>query len=806
MSNRRKQPVQGKVNVVSLSNYTSPDIRVTQQSEWVTYGKNNEYFQYLLDRYSGSPTNNAIINGISQMIYGKGLDATDSNTKPNEYAQMITLLKKDAVRKFCYDLKLMGQCAIQVVYSKDRKTVSIVEHMPIETIAIGKCDENGDIKSYFYFHDWSIYRKGDKVTEIPSFGTSKENIELLYVKPYVAGHYYFSPVDYQGCLQYCELEEEVSNYHLNNVHNGLAPSMLINFNNGVPNEEERSLIENRILEKYSGSSNAGKAIISFNENTESQSTIEAVQLSDAHNQYQFLSDESMRKIMVGNRVVSPMLLGIKDNSGLGNNADELMTASNLMDNTVIRPFQELLIDSFDKILAVNNISLNLYFKTLQPLEFTTIDDELVTDEVQEEETGIKLTKDPELTDTVKERILSNLVNDEISNDWEMVDELECDGEEFDDEVWANYLIDNKKNLGQKLSEAITGKPSGFSYLDKSFYKVRYKYYEKVSGGGKSRDFCSEMMSRTGENGYPAVYRIEDIDRASREGINSELGHNKQPYDLYKFKGGIYCHHVWKKVLFRLKDKTNESPEFSDYKRTRSIPKSYISNPWGTAKSKIAPINMPNGGAYPTGLSLEKSYRDSQKRGFDGRWVKENKTCLDITGISKRAQKTTAKEAREYVDGLNRAKELDPERYWSVDPISYEDAKEGVIISKSYGALFIAPNGDIKGLYKNPDTNVAGVGVKLVTMAVNNGGRTLDNFDGYLTGIYEKAGFRTASRVPFDEEYSPVGWNKQKHGNPNVVSMIYDPNNELFIDEQMFTGPDGYEEMIQHRNKSLNICN
>jgi hypothetical protein len=154
--------------------------------------------------------------------------------------------------------------------------------------------------------------------------------------------------------------------------NGLAPSMLINFNNGVPNEEERSLIEQRIYQKFSGSSNAGKFILAFNDNADTAASIEPVQLSDAHQQYQFLSDESMRKIMVSHRVVSPMLLGIKDNSGLGNNADELKTASILMDNTVIRPFQTLLLDAFEQVLAYNSISLKLYFKTLQPLEFTDL--------------------------------------------------------------------------------------------------------------------------------------------------------------------------------------------------------------------------------------------------------------------------------------------------------------------------------------------------------------------------------------------------------------------------------------------------
>jgi len=603
----RRKPQQGKVNIVNLSNYVSPKIEVQKNKDWVTYGNKNEYFAYLLDRYKGSPTNNAIVNGISQMIYGKGLDATDSNKKPNEYAQAVTLFRKDCVRKLVYDLKLMGQCAMQVIYSKDRTKIAQVEHIPVETLAMEKCDEDGEIKGFYYFHDWANIKQNEKPTRIPAYGTSNEAIEILYVKPYVAGHYYFSPVDYQGGLQYSELEEEIANYHLNNIMNGLAPSMLINFNNGVPNEEERSLIEQRIYEKYSGSSNAGKFILSFNESTDTQSNIEAVQLSDAHNQYQFLSDESMRKIMVSHRVVSPMLLGIKDQSGLGNNADELKTASTLMDNTVIRPFQEMLIDAFDTILAYNDISLNLYFKTLQPLEFTEIDSELVDDETQEEETGVKMSEDVEMTDELGVAIVGNLQHDEIGDEWEFVDEIEAE-DDIDEDTWVNYLLRPKQSLSKRMLQTITGKPSGFSYLDKSFYKIRYKYFEKIPSSG-SRTFCREMMLKKDSKGYPAVYRLEDIDKASREGVNSTFGHKGQPYDLFKFKGGVNCHHIWKKVLYRLKDKTIESPEFSDYQRTRTIPKSYNIEPRGSKEAKTAPIEMPSRGHHP-------NYKPKKSKGTD----------------------------------------------------------------------------------------------------------------------------------------------------------------------------------------------
>ena len=578
------------LRIVNLSTYTSPKIKEVKNRDWISYGEDNNYFQYLIDRYNGSPTNNAIINAVSSMIFGKGLDATDSSKKPNEYAQMISLFDNDSVRRLAYDLKLMGQCAIQVIYSKDRKKIAQIEHMPIETLRAEKCNEKGDIEGYYYWKDWEKIRPSDKPLRIPAFGTSKESIEILYVKPYRSGYYYYSPVDYQGGLQYAELEEEVSNFHLNNILNGMSPSMLINFNNGTPNAEERRLIEQRIYNKFSGSSNAGKFILAFNDNAESAASIEPVQLSDAHNQYQFLSEESTKKIMVAHRVVSPMLLGIKDQSGLGNNADELKTASTLMDNTVIRPFQNLLIDAFDKILAFNNISLHLYFKTLQPLEFTEIKN-VVDEETREEETGVKLSKE-DLTDEEFDIILDELRGETMSNRWEEVDAREYKDDNESEEEWASRLIQSKKENLEKKS--IDSKKSGFSYLDKSLYKVRYKYNEKYSSG-KSRQFCRIMMNRSRRN---VVYRIEDIDKASRAGVNKSFGHKGQSYDLFKYKGGVNCGHYWSEVLYRLKSKTMKKV-IQNYDEVDNIPKSYAPTPAGHKKAKIAPKDMPNEGHHPS---------------------------------------------------------------------------------------------------------------------------------------------------------------------------------------------------------------
>ena len=184
-----KKKTHSEVSIVNLSSYTSPKIVEDKKREWVGYGEDNNYFQYLIDRYNGSPTNNAIINGMSEMIYGRGLDATDSQRKPDQYAQAVSLFKKDCVRKLAYDLKLMGQCAMQVIYSKDRSKVAKVEHFPIETLRAEKCNEDGDIEAYYYSPDWTKIKPNEKQQRIPAFGYSKEAIEILYVKPYRAGFY-----------------------------------------------------------------------------------------------------------------------------------------------------------------------------------------------------------------------------------------------------------------------------------------------------------------------------------------------------------------------------------------------------------------------------------------------------------------------------------------------------------------------------------------------------------------------------------------------------------------------------------------
>ena len=385
--------VDPSMRVINLSGYEIPKVKEHTRKDWVEYGDDNNYFYELIERYLGSPTNSRCINGIVDMIYGRGLNATDSVEKPEMFGKMQSLLRPNDIKRIVNDLKMLGQATIQVVYKSGKREISGLHHFPMETLRAEKA-KDGKVQAYYYHPDWVNIKPSDKPKRIPSFrnGSKSETREIYCIKPYRAGFYYYSPVDYQGCLQYCSLEEEVSNYHINNIKNGLQPSLLLNFNNGIPTDEIQELIERKIYDKFSGSSNAGRFILAFNESTESQANIEPIHLPDAHAQYDFLAKESREKIMIGHGVVSPILLGIKDNTGFGNNAEELRTASILMDNIVIRPFQTLLIDALKELLSFNGIFLDLYFTTLQPIEFTELEN-ISTKVKREEETGEKLSSD-----------------------------------------------------------------------------------------------------------------------------------------------------------------------------------------------------------------------------------------------------------------------------------------------------------------------------------------------------------------------------------------------------------------------------
>jgi hypothetical protein len=606
------------IHLIELNQYERPTITEERNRDWIGIGDDNNYYQALIDAYMDSTTNNAVINGIVDRIYGKGLEATDSARKPDMYAMMRSLLKKKDMRRVCQDLKLLGEGAFQVTYSGGQ--IKSITHFPRETLRAEKCNEDGDVEAYYYSADWSKVTRNTTLKRIPVFGSGAEQ-EIYIVRRYVTGYFYYSPADYQ--ISYATLEKEIADYLINDCQNGFSGTKVVNFNNGVPDREKQLSIKNDVLTKITGSYGE-KVIIAFNNDAESKTTIDDVPLNDAPAHYSYLSEECSRKVMVTHRVTSPLLIGLRDgNSGLGSNSEEIINASLLFDNVVIRPYQELLLDCIDEMLAVNNIALDLYFKTIEPLEFMEVE-EGMDDANKEKETGIKeeddgyddyatleklsSKEDYNLNDEDFKSILDELNGEVIDEDWEMVDVRDHSDNNISTEEWANSLIETNLAEAVKSDTPIKNKPNSYSVLDKSYYKVRYKYDVGTAQGseGESRLFCKEMMNRSRRK---VVYRIEDIDAASKNwsaGKYKSLQlpmHKNKPFDLFKFKGGVWCRHKWREVLYKMKtdaalEGKKGSNDLEDYKNVKSIPKTYSPKPRGYKDAKKPPRKMPNHGHYP----------------------------------------------------------------------------------------------------------------------------------------------------------------------------------------------------------------
>jgi hypothetical protein len=573
------------IHVINLSSYQTPVIQESKRDNWVEFGEDNNYFQYLIDRYTYSTTNNAIINNVSRLVYGRGLSALDASKKPNEYAQMMSLFHADCVRKLVIDRKMLGQCAIQVHYSKDHKKILKAYHMPVNLLRAEKCNKDGEVEGYYYSDNWQDVKKYAP-KRIPAFGYSNEQIEILFVKPYTVGMKYYAYPDYQGAVPYAKLEEEIADYLINEVQHGFSGTKVINFNNGIPTEEQQSIITSKVNAQLTGSKGL-RTIVAFNASETSKTTVDDIPLNDAPEHYSYLSEECLRKIMLGHNVTSPLLFGIATTTGFSSNADELKNSSILFDNMVIKPMQDELLEAFDRILAYNGITLKLFFKTLQPLEFMDLENAQNAEQVAEE-TGTELSAVNPLIE----------LGEDESSEWLLIDEFEVD---YDTDEKENEILNGevKQSLLSKVVNLVsTGSafPNSKSEQDENIEGIKFitRYVYAGETTEKTRPFCNQMIKAN------KIYRKEDILRMGNNVVNAGWGpRGADTYSIWLYKGGGNCHHRWNKRVYASFEGVGidvYSPRARQVASRKAEKLGYvIKNPNLVSQR---PIDMPNRGFLP----------------------------------------------------------------------------------------------------------------------------------------------------------------------------------------------------------------
>jgi len=622
MKKNKKVNFKESILNVNFETQTAPIIQEAMGKDFIEYGTENYrnlYPQFLIDLFYNSSTHAAIVNATSDMIAGESITVEESDNL-DAYVKLKRFLAQanskgeslhSIVKKIAFDFKLQGAYALNVVWSKDRTTISDIYHIPVERIRMGKPDALGRVTEYYVSSDWSNTRR-NKPQVVPAFNINDRTNPnaIIYDGMYSPNMQLYKVPDYVAGCNWCLVEKNIAMYHLANVENSFSASMFINFSNGVPTAEERRQVENSINKKFASTGNAGKTIITFSDDKNRTPEIVPISMSEADKTYLALQELMVSNIMVSHRVVSPLLFGIRSgNNGLGSNTDELNSAFEVYLNSVVKPFQNNILSCLGKILEVNGINLPLEIVQNKPIttRFTLEDmKSVMTQDEIRNELGLKPLEE-ELTSEEEDKYSMSEEQDELDKfiaeygedepeGYELIDEekVEDEDEDFDFEKEMNEI--------HRLDLATTGtaRPNARSEqdgIDKNYnlYKVRYEYAEDTGltrESGKSREFCTKMLSAN------KMYRKEDLIRLENLPVNRGWGKGgTDTYSIWKFKGGGSCHHYFRRKVFKFTLGVSKSGnlEDGDVISTAKARKSGFYPKANDKKVSTAPKRMPNKG-------------------------------------------------------------------------------------------------------------------------------------------------------------------------------------------------------------------
>lgn len=557
------------IEVLQLSKYIRPEVKELASKDYVLNGDKNSFYKYIIDRYNGSPTNRAVIDSYAQFIFGKGLMSKQQNIKPVTFAQVLAILPKEHLRRVCQDFALFGEASMELIYKGGQ--LKKICHVPKNQIAPEKINEDGDITAYYYSADFGDVIK-NKPERIPAWGFEEPSTgsQIYVITSYQPGKKYYADPTYLAGLPYAELEEEIANYSISHIKNGFSAGFVLNMNNGQPESEDiKEEIRLDIEDKLCGSGNAGKFILAFNDNKDNAASIESIPIADAHQQYEVLNKEAVQKLLIAHRVTSPILFGIKDNTGLGNNAEEMQSAFDELMINVIQPKKEVILDCLMEVFASAGLVIDLDFIPLR--------------KPAEQSNEVKMSKEDAGTDPIIADFITELGEVIDSEEWELIDEKQA-GE--------NDVTETQLNLLVQLAKVPSSFPNAASEQDNSLFKVRYVYAGNQS---PEREFCRKMVNAG------KVYRKEDIELAGGKVVNAGFGpFGADTYNVWLYKGGPNCKHFWQRQIYLRRN--NERISVNEAVRTinelEPSERAAVRLPINEPEVAKIPYDMPNNGYLP----------------------------------------------------------------------------------------------------------------------------------------------------------------------------------------------------------------
>lgn len=330
------------------------DIVEKKTDKYVKFGEYNNFPNELIELYNNSSIHNTCVNAIVDGIIGEGLVGDPEWV--TDHANNDGESWNDLFKKVAQDYKLYGGFSLEVIWNKARTKIAEVYHVDFSYLRAKEKNYRGQIPGYYISDEWdTTYKYSAKSIEdlpcLPVYNPKNNEIEpqQIYVyNPYRPGQKYYPLPDYVGALRVIDLDTEVDNFHINNIKNGLSPSLAITTYTNA-DEDEREAIERMLQLQYAGTNNAGSLLYMDVDSPENKPDITPIPQNGADDYYYNLNEMVMQKILTAHRITSPMILGIKTPGQLGGR-DETIDAYLLLVNTVIRPYQQNILSVFEELL------------------------------------------------------------------------------------------------------------------------------------------------------------------------------------------------------------------------------------------------------------------------------------------------------------------------------------------------------------------------------------------------------------------------------------------------------------------------
>ena len=357
MSNtEQNKPARARISFAAIDPYVDTNIilpveKFVSAKDLMEWGTRNSYPDYLLDLYNNVPTLRAIINGNIDFIAGDDVSILPltqhlQNGIMNNRGDHI----REQIKDISKDYEIYGGFALQII----RNLIGEVAEVYYIDMRFLRTNKEGNV--FYYCEDWSKSVRKDVVV-YPAFipnlnwdalddeARNRNASSILYVKN-IHTQVYPAPL-YAASIKACEIERLIDDFHLSDINNHFVSSAIINFNNGIPDDEVKEQIEREFTEKFCGASNGGRTAFSWNPNKESATDIVEFEVKDFGERYKTLSDHSRQQIFTAFRA-NPNLFGIPtEGNGFAN--EQYAESFKLYNRTQIKPVQRMIADAYDKI-------------------------------------------------------------------------------------------------------------------------------------------------------------------------------------------------------------------------------------------------------------------------------------------------------------------------------------------------------------------------------------------------------------------------------------------------------------------------